>query len=345
MRKTLWLVLFLALASPAASPAPLRVSLPPLLGSVPIALGNTWRAFAEQGVEVELVPLASQRDRLVAFQAGQIDAMVADLTSALMLAAQIPEQLVITSTAYYPEPDSVPGMTHSHLALISQQYAGVDSLAALVDQASKRSALRIAVPRQSDLEFALDQLFLSQGLPPPVHAYAGQDNLLQNATWVMFGMAAAGVFPEPYTDYMLNYDFEGKPQLTILSDFSGVPYPPSVIVFQRETLTVHGEQVAAFYRALTAVIDQLNATARQELIQVGWTMAAELFFPGLSPENMPAGSKAQVEAALAKVVIPHFPHPAPIPEEVFAAVTAWAKEKKYLAATVEYEQVVDFWGS
>ena len=318
--------------------APLRVSLPPLMGAVPVALGAAWGMFAEEGVEIQLLPLASQRDRLVAFQAGQIDAMVTDLTSAIMLASQMPGEVAIVSTAYYPTSNHPP-----HLALITQDYSDLNDLADLVGMEAK-GAVRIAVPRQSDLEFALDMLFISQGLEPPEEAYIGQDDLLVNATWVLFGMVSCGVLPQPYVDYLLNYKYEGKPQLTVLSDFSDIPIPPSVIVFHRLVLAAQLPDVDGFFRAIRRAVERVNGSSREELLATGWDVAVELFFPGLTPETLNPEAREKVETAIQAIHIPKLPEPGPVPKEMFELVRTWAKGKGYLAGTVDYDQVVAILG-
>ena len=333
MLKRIVAIVFLLLVALSGVAGPLRVSLPPLMGAVPVALGAAWGMFAEEGVEVQLLPLASQRDRLMAFQAGQIDAMVTDLTSAIMLAAQMPGEVAILSTAYYPTSNHPP-----HLALITQDYSNIDDLADLVMEA--KGAVRIAVPRQSDLEFALDKLFASQGLEPPEDAYIGQDDLLVNASWVLFGMVKCGVFPQPYVDYLLNYEYEGKPQLTVLSDFSGIPIPPSVIVFRRPVLASRVSEVDAFFRAVHKAVARINGANYEELLEIGWHMATELFFPGLSPEDLTPEGRKQVEAAIEKIHVPKFPEPGPVPREVFELVRTWAEGKGYLAGSLDYNQVV-----
>jgi hypothetical protein len=105
-------LLFLAV-SVGVFASPIRVSLPPLLGALPVAVAQKLDLFREQGLEVQLVPLPSQRDRILAFQAGQIEAMVTDLTSALLLVASQPKQAAIAAALYLPPQDG------THLALIT----------------------------------------------------------------------------------------------------------------------------------------------------------------------------------------------------------------------------------
>ncbi|HAF71237.1 MAG: Sulfonate/nitrate/taurine transport system substrate-binding protein [Acetothermia bacterium 64_32] len=338
MLKRMLAAFFFLLVGAGGGAAPLRISLPPLLGAVPVALGVAWEMFEEEGVEVKLIPLASQRDRLVAFQAGQIDGMVTDLTSAIMLAAQMPGEVAIVSTAYSPAANPTP-----HLSLIAQGYSGVDDLAELAEMAGGRK-VRIAVPRQSDLEFSLDMLFSSQGLEPPEEAYIGQDDLLVNATWVLFGMVACGVLPQPYVDYLLSYQYEGKPALKVLSDFSGIPIPPSVIVFRRLVLAAQLPDVAGFFRAFRRTVERVNSSSREELLTTGWAVAVELFFPGLSPETLSPEARGKVEAAVQAIHIPKFTEPGPVSREVFEQVRVWAEGKGYLAGSVDYDQVVAILG-
>lgn len=315
----------------------LRVSLPPLMGAVPVALGVTWGVFQEEGVEVQLVPLPAQRDRMVAFQAGQVDAMVSDLTSALILASQMPDEVAIVSTAYYPVSQEAP-----HLALITQAYSGIDELADFATAGGGR-AIKIAVPRQSDLEFALDELFASMGLEPPSEVYIGQDDLLINATWVLFGMVSAGVLPQPYVDYLLHYEYEGKPELVVLSDFSGVPVPPSVVVFHRSLLAARLADVDAFFQGFSRAVDRINGSEREELLSTGWEAAVELFFPGLAPESLEPEARARVEEAIAQIHIPRLPDPGPVPQGIFELVRDWAQAKGYLTGQVDYQRVTAFW--
>ncbi len=313
----------------------LRISLPPGMGAVPVALASYWGLFEEEGVDVALVPLPAQRDRLVALQAGQVDALVTDLTSALMLAAQMGDGAAIVSTVYFPTPDE------PHPLALIVDTARVSSLADLAT--GTNSHLRIAVPRQSDLEFSLDSLFEANGLTPPVRSYIGQDNLLVNATWVLFGMVKAGVFPQPYIDYVLNYDYDGKPPLGILSDFSGITIPPSVLIFQRRFLEEHREETDAFLRALARAIDRFNGADADELREIGWQLAVKLFFPGLDQENMKPEDRARVEQAITAVHIPRIPPLGAIPEPTFEEVASWALAQGYIAAPLDYDEVVANW--
>lgn len=330
-------ILLVALAACAVFPlaAPLRVSLPPVLGSVPIVMAHTWGYFAEEGVAVELVPLPSQRDRMLAFQAGQVDVVVSDLTGALLLVASSPRETAIVATAYAPEPDT------NHLAVLTPKtFSKVGTWDELLAALRRGQRLQIALPRQSDLEFVLDSAFQTERIALPADLYIGQDNLLTNATWVLMGMVAVGVLPQPYVDYILSYDYPGKPELVVLRWISGRDFPPEMIVVRRPLLEKAPHAIAAFLRGIRRAVERLNGADREEVVEAALPVAVELFFPGAGPEAAAPEDRARIEAAIAAIAIPAFPQPGRLDPEVYGRVMTWAVEKKYLRSSLPYETAV-----
>ncbi|MCS7240513.1 MAG: hypothetical protein NZ651_04635 [Candidatus Bipolaricaulota bacterium] len=323
-------LLFLAVSIGVCA-APVRVSLPPLLGALPIALAQRTGLFAAHDLEVELVPLPSQRDRILAFQAGQIEAMVTDLTSALLLVASQPKDAAIAAVLFLPPQDG------THLALITPvTFSKIHSLQEFLE-ATKTRRIQIAVPRQSDLEFMVDQLFNQNGFSFPSELYVGQDNLLLNATWTLFGMTTAAVLPQPYVDYLLHYEFEGKPTLLVLADFAGLPIPPDVLVVRR---SLSPRTIERFLAAVRTAVRQIQEMSRAELVSLAMPVAIELFFPGVNLETANPEDRARVEAAVDALRIPRFSEPSALDPQIFDLVASWAKKKGYLPRSLSYLDVV-----
>ncbi|HOD73449.1 MAG TPA: hypothetical protein PKM13_02790 [Candidatus Bipolaricaulis anaerobius] len=315
--------------------APLKVSLPPAMGAVPVVLATAWDLFRAEGIEVELIPLPSQRDRMLAFQAGQVDAIVTDLTGAILLVASAPREAVIGGTAFSPEP------AKDHLAFITppalSRIATWDDLMARIASGSR---VQIAVPRQSDLEFVVDGVFQECGVTVPADLYIGQDDLLVNSTWTLLGMVAVGVLPRPHADYILTYTFPGKPTLTVLTWVPGASFPPEVFVVRRSLLESQPEILAAFFRAVRQSVAQLNSEDRESVVAAALPWAVDLFFPGSGPETAAPEVRTQIEAAIAAIVIPTFPAPGAVDPEVYDRVMAWALGKNYLRSPLPYEAAV-----
>ncbi len=342
MRSSVWVAVLLAfLTSTTAVAGSLRVSVPPLFGSVPVILASdtAWGLFAEEGLAVTVVPLPSQRDRTMAFTAQQVDVLVADLTQAVIIVSQQSTDAVIAGATYSVEPadegNSPPVM------LISQRYARVTSVEELAQEASEGS-VKIGVPRQSDLEFMLDQLFESTELPlpPAQQAYVGRDDLLINADFLGRGHFHAGVFPQPYADYLLSIDFPGKPEFFVLSDFMGIPVPPTVIVLQRSLLEERPEDVAAFFRALDGAVERVNTLPRDDLLELGWQLVTHLFMPGQEPHTLAAEDRENVEKAIEKLFVPEFPLPHSLDPELFNQVLSWAQRKGYVRFPARFDERV-----
>ncbi len=334
--RSLTVIAALAALSFALVGAPLKVSVPPALGSVPVVMAAAWDLFREEGVDVELVPLPSQRDRLLAFQAAQVDLVVTDLTGALLLLSSAPRGGVILGTAHAPDPEAL------HLAFITPPaYSRIRTWDELLATVRGGKRVQIALPRQSDLEFVADEVFRAEGLTVPSDLYIGQDNLLNNASWTLLGMVAVGALPQPYVDYILTYSFPGKPTLEVLRWVPGSAFPPEVVVARRPVVEARPEDLASFFRALRRAVDRLNSEDREAIVAAALPVAVSLFFPGAGPEEIAdPEARDQVERAIGAIVIPRFPQPEVLDPDVYRRVMAWAVGKKYLRSTIPYEAVV-----
>jgi hypothetical protein len=65
-----------------------------------------------------------------------------------------------------------------------------------------------------------------------------------------------------------------------LSDFEGMDLLPSVLVFRREVIEKSPELIDLFYDIYRQAIDMINDLSRDELIEMGTDEALSLFFPG-----------------------------------------------------------------
>ena len=141
----------------SATPLPkLRVSLPPVMGCLPIAFADGWDMFAEDGIDVEIVGLSDNQARTLALMAGDIDGMICDVSTAILLITS-GTNIVITSTAYQPE------QTGS-LALLTQSYFHINSIDNLLNRTETGNTLKaIAITEMSDIEYELDSLLISLG--------------------------------------------------------------------------------------------------------------------------------------------------------------------------------------
>ncbi len=328
-RSVVFFLVFLGFTLLAFSepPGQIRVSLPPVMGSLPIALANGWGLFPKHGVDVEVIGLSDNQARSLALMAGDIDGMVCDLTTAVLLYTSGTD-IVITSTAYKPE------QTGS-LALLSQSYFNITSIDDLLSRTARGSNLKsIAITSMSDIEYDIDKLMEHLGYKiDPDKDYSYWYDLLQVATFLSLGSVYAAVLPEPYITYISNYPSLMKDShLVHLSDFEGIDLLPSVIVFRRDFVNAHPDLVERFYDAYRDAVERINSSTREELIAIGIDEALSLFFPGMTEDSVPEG-------IMNTFVIPHFPPPGMVPRGQFEDVIAWVNAKRYTWKHPTYEEL------
>ena len=331
MRKSYWVLVFCALIAVSVTAETVRVSLTPILGSAPVLYAVEWGTFAAEGLQVELIPLASQRDRVFAFQAGQVDAVITDVASVILLAAR--GDPVVVATAYVPEDPRT-----QFTVLVQGKYADVNTMDDLVALLGSRNFFRIALPLQSDIEFATDTALRARGLEPDPRIYFGQDNLFIMASMVVYGMVAAAVLPEPYASFSRKFAEAEGFGLTALEDFTGVPPLPHLIVFQRALVEREPEVVRGFLRAFAAAADRMNRESKEGLLTLGAPEVLRLFYQGMDPEQVLA--HPSVQAAIAAVAVPRFSAPGPLDRGIYEQVLRWALSKGYVRLEHPYEEVV-----
>lgn len=320
------MVIFASVVVGSAAPK-LRLSLPPVMGCLPIAFANGWDMFTQNGMAVEIVGLSDNQARTLALMAGDIDAMICDVSTAILLVANGVD-ILITSTAYQPQ------QTGS-LALLTQSYFRIESVDDLLDRTEAGNSVRsIGITEMSDIEYELDSLLISLGhtVDPDKH-YSYWHDMLQLSMFLNLGSVYAAVLPEPYITYLCEYPpLKPGTNLVHLSDFEGIDILPSVVVFRREAVTKYPDTIAQFYDIYREAIDKINQITRDELMATGVDIALALFFPGLTEESVPEG-------ILDEFRIPHFAYPAMLPKDKFEDVVAWEQWKGYTWKHPVYEDV------
>jgi len=312
----------------AAATTTLRMSLPPVLEALPIAFAEAWGMFDDQGLSVDLVGITDNDLRSTALLAGELDAVMSDVTTAVLNYTSGASVVVVASAESTPQAGAL------RLALLSQAGFGP----ATVDDLLQMANIRVAVTYRTDEEYMLDQFFSANGCPRAwMTRYATFSDVLQVAIWFGAKTLPVAVLPEPYYSYIAAIlPPSGVPmQLIVLSDFSAFAAPPRVILFREKFVDQRPDDVATFLRVYDAAVERMNATPRDEIIDVGLDIVIGLFFQG-------ADKTLIQQQTLDAMSIPRFERPVPLSEEVFDSVTEWMVHKSYLNETLTFGQFTDF---
>jgi hypothetical protein len=196
----------------------------------------------------------------------------------------------------------------------------------------------VGVTYRTDEEYLLDQFFSANGAPRAwMSRYTYFGDMLQLAMWFGAKTLPVAVLLEPYYSYIATLlPLNGVPmQLIVLSDFSAFSAFPRVILFREKFVDQHPDDAATFLRVYDAAVERLNATPRDEIINVGLDVVLGLFFQG-------ADKTLIQQQTLDAMSIPQFEQPVPLSEEVFDSVTEWMTDKGYLNEALTMGQFTDF---
>ncbi|MGD9675450.1 MAG: ABC transporter substrate-binding protein [Candidatus Bipolaricaulia bacterium] len=294
--------------------------------ALPIAFAEAWGLFDAEGVSVDLVGITDNQERSTALLTGNLDAVMEDVTRALLDYSSARDLVITGSAISVPQTDSVP------LGLLSHVGLGAESLADLLATNQK-----IGISYRTDDEYMLDQLLIACGITKGWSTrYMYFNDSLQLAIWFAAQTVPVATLREPYISYIATYHGPNlsPPNLSWLSTFSGIEPVPCAVVFRKAFVRDHPSAIAAFYRAHTAAVERINAMPRDELIAVGLDVVLGLFFQGANASTVP-------QEALEAISIPRFEPPAPLSPETFASVATWMQKKGYLYERLEYAAVVN----
>lgn len=322
----LCLVLSFAFVLLAQSAPRLRVSLPPVLASLPIAFAEEWGLFDEQGLDVEIIGMTNDEVRSAALATGALDLVIEDVTQ-FIVDLHGGQPLLATSAAYVR-----PQTASMDVALVSPGSFRMETLDDLIE-----SGYRVGTLFRSDHEYLLDLLFdarVSDDDERPPYTY--ETDVLFLATWFGAQMMPAAVLPEPYVSYIAAYAPPGGAPVDVvtLSDFSDFDVMPDLLVFRADYVSSNREAVEAFYVAYAAAIERMNATSRDEIIESGLDVVLPLFFQGADPTLIG-------QDVLDAISIPSFDLPSQLSRDLYESVLEWMDGKGYAFVRPEYDDVVD----
>lgn len=248
MKKTRFLLIIVALSFVAAcSPletqeenAPLRIGLMPTMDSVTIATAYELGLFEYHGIEVELIPFSSARDRDAAFQAGALDGATVDLIAVgLFNEGGFPVRATSVTTA--------------HFTLIGQShYPNLESLAGGTVMISNHTAI----------DFVLDQMLVEDGLTHDHVIREEVGNIPARFEMVRENQAEAALISEPFATMAVA---EG---LSVISDTFQIDFNPFVFAFSLDVIENRSDELRAFYLAYDEAAHFLNSSPVEEYLDM-----------------------------------------------------------------------------
>jgi NitT/TauT family transport system substrate-binding protein len=286
-----------------AEPATVRLGLLPILETLPMHVAQAEGLFAEQGLQVEFIPVASAAERDQLMQSGQIDGMINDLVSTVFYNQAEPQITVVrlarTATSEYPQ-----------YRVLAGKDSGITSVDGL-------SGVPIGISEGTVIEYVTDRLLEAEGLAADEIAYLAVPRIPDRLALLESGELQAATLPDPLASLAL-----AGGASVVVDDTRHPEYGNSLISFRKSFVDENPLAVRGFLAALEEATRRINAdkSAWIELI------AAQQLVPAPLLEGY---------------ALPDFP-PASVPSEAqFDDVVAWATAKGLISADVDYADSVD----
>mgnify|MGYP001018723659 FL=1 len=220
----------------------LTIGLMPDTDSIPFIIAAEHGYFAEEGVEVELVPFKSAMERDAALQSGNLDGAISDLLAVIFARSG---GFAVHATSY----------TDGNYNLVA---GGNSGIAASADLRGKE----IAISRNTIIEYVTDEILAVNGIEEQDVSKVVIPQIPVRLEMLQSGNLAAAVLPEPMASVAVA---SGSRYVTGSGELG---INPGVIVFSDTSIQEKEASIRAMYRAYNKAVSYLNNTPRAEYIDL-----------------------------------------------------------------------------
>ena len=220
----------------------LTIGLMPDTDSIPFIIAAERGYFAEEGVEVELVPFKSAMERDAALQSGNLDGAVSDLLAVIFARSG---GFSMHAVSY----------TDGNYNLVAGGNAGISAAADLRGK-------DIAISRNTIIEYVTDEILSVNGMKEQDVSKVVIQQLPVRLEMLQSGNLAAAVLPEPMASVAVA---SGSRYVTGSGELG---INPGVIVFADSAINEKADSIRAMYRAYNKSVEYLNHAPRAEYIDL-----------------------------------------------------------------------------
>ena len=308
MRRRIVTMLLVALALAGCVPmqpedTKLKVALIPVLDVLPVFVAQQNGYFAEQGIEVEAIPVKSAQERDVLLQTGQTDGVLTDLQSTALLnkdGAKV--KAVYTSRRPYPD------------APMFRILAGP---ATDLSVPADLKGVPVGISQNTVIEYLTDRILEAEGVSPEDVAVLEVSAIPVRFEQLMNGNIQAATLPDPLASGAIAAGAK------LVADDSKYPQvSQSVLTFTTQALSSRPNTVRKFLVAWDKAVKELNAHPEK--------YQSLLIEQGRVPKSIENSYK-----------MPPFPEKGVPSESEVADVIAWMKAKGLVGRDVPYQDMVD----
>jgi len=281
----------------------LKIAVLPIIDTLPLYVAQQQGLFAEVGVEVELIPVASAPERVQLMAAGQVDATINE-TLAVM---QFNKEAVQVQAVRYA---LRPAEGYGHFFILASGQSGITT-------PDELKGVEIGVSQGTIIEYVTERLLQSEGLNNDEIQTIPVPKIPDRMSLLASGELSAGTLPDPLGALAVQ-----SGAVVVMDDSAYPEYGFSIYSFRKEVIDTNPEAVMNFLIAIDDAIVLINADPSQ-------------YTNILSDNNI-------VPAPLLEAYkVPPFPAAGVPTEAEWNDALDWAKGKGMLEVDVSYSDSVN----
>lgn len=254
---------------------PIKLAFLPILDSLPFYIAEQEGYFAEEGLDVQAVPVSSPVERDQLMQAGEIQGMLNELSStALFNQSDINVQTVQTVRM---ATDKSPVFR-----ILASPQSGITTPAGLAGQ-------EIGVSKNSIIEYLTDRILQNEGLTDEQIAVKSVPVIPERFQLLMSGQIPAATLPDPLAQAAV-----AAGAVEVISDTAYPSYSMSVLSFSSATIKNNRTSVKKFLKAWNKAVKALNENPDRfralflEKVRVPPAVSETFVIPAFADPELPA---------------------------------------------------------
>jgi NitT/TauT family transport system substrate-binding protein len=259
--------------------------------------------FANHGIKVEFIPVASAPERDQILQAGQADATVNEILSDMFFNKE-GVQMQVVRYAHMASPNT------AHFFILASAQSGITSVEGL-------KGIEIGISQGTIIEYVTDRLLQTEGFSPNDIKTVMVPKIPDRMALLASGELKAGVLPDPLAALSVQ-----QGAVIILDDTLYPTYGASVISFSKSFINQYPEAVKGFLAAIEEATAMVNSDPAK--------YASLLSDKQLVPPPL-----------LGTYVMPTFPTAGITSEAEWNDALSWAKDKGLLTVDIPYSDSVN----
>lgn len=267
-------------APPSAQP--LRIGVLPVLNTLPIFVAQQAGFYDKLGVNVELVPVESARDRAIAQQAGEIDVANADVVGTVLQVKGGQAVKIVRHDTFTSD--------YRFFSIVTGATSGLTTVDALTAALAADEA-QIAISQNTVIEYLATMMLRNAGYEPEEDDYLEVAAIPVRLEQIAQGTVAAALLPEPLTT--LATTVQGG---AAVADDNGIGFIPVVLSVNQSTIDARPGDVCAFLKAYEMAVQAIAADPeayRENPIRIPDPVRPTYTIPQFAPPRVPTEAEVQ----------------------------------------------------